>query len=240
MDEPGRPAGRAVSAVPVAVLLAACALAALLSHRLVFVGAIVVLLLVPCVRSPRRRLYLWGVGVSAGALFLLTPWIENVGSHPFWHGPIVPVIGELTVTREELASAGLAALRLAAVGLAFAVYALRVDHDSLLGAAGWARRSSLAVALATRLVPALERDAAGLVESLRGRGVVVEGARARARLLSPLLAGSLERGLNLAEAMEARGFGRPGRTRMPRPPWSSLDRVALAAAPLVVAGAVWL
>jgi energy-coupling factor transporter transmembrane protein EcfT len=27
------------------------------------------------------------------------------------------------------------------------------------------------------------------------------------RLLSPLLAGSLERGLNLAEAMEARGYG---------------------------------
>ena len=34
--------------------------------------------------------------------------------------------------------------------------------------------------------------------------------RGRARLLSPLLAGSLERALNLAEAMEARGYGRPG------------------------------
>jgi len=220
--------------------VAALALAALVSDQLAFVAAIVVVLLVPCLRSPRRRLYLFGVGVSAGALFLLTPWIENIGSHPFWPGPILPVIGELTVTREELRSAALAALRLAAVGLAFAVYALRVDHDSLLGASGWARRSSLGVALATRLVPTLERDAVGLVESLRGRGVVVEGARARARLLSPLLAGSLERGLNLAEAMEARGFGRAGRTRAPRPSWSRLDRLALVAAPFVVMGALWL
>ena len=68
--------------------------------------------------------------------------------------------------------------------------------------------------------PTLERDAAGLVEALRGRGARVEGMRARARLLSPLLAGSLERGLNLAEAMEARGFGRAGRTRAPAPPWT--------------------
>src|SRR5204863_453855 len=90
----------------------------------------------------------------------------------------------------------------------FAAYALWLDHDRLVQAAGFARRSVLAVALATRLVPALERDAVGLVEALRGRGVEPEGLRGRARLVSPLLAGSLERSLNLAEAMEARGFGR--------------------------------
>ena len=49
--------------------------------------------------------------------------------------------------------------------------------------------------------------------SLRGRGVELSPMR----LLSPLLAGSLERGLNVAEAMEARGYGRPGRTRAPLP-----------------------
>ena len=76
----------------------------------------------------------------------------------------------------------------------------------------------LAVALATRLLPTLERDAAGYVEALRGRGLVVEGVRGRARLISPLVAGSLERSLNLAESMEARGFGRPGRTRAPSSP----------------------
>jgi energy-coupling factor transport system permease protein len=108
-------------------------------------------------------------------------------------------------------------------------------------AAGFARRSVLAVALATRLVPALERDAAGLVEALRGRGVQPEGLRGRARLLSPLLAGSLERSLNLAEAMEARGFGRSGATRLPQPGWGTRERLALAGAVLaVVVGVLWL
>jgi energy-coupling factor transporter transmembrane protein EcfT len=76
---------------------------------------------------------------------------------------------------------------------------------------------------------------------LRGRGIVVEGVRGRATLLSPLLAGSLERGLGLAEAMEARGYGRPGATRRPAPPWGLADRACLVVAPAVaVAGALWL
>jgi energy-coupling factor transporter transmembrane protein EcfT len=231
-----------VSAVPAAALLAALGLAALLAHSIWTVAAIVLILLVPCLRAPRahRRLYLATVAISAGMVFVLWPWLQTTGSHPFWHGPIVPVLGELTVTREELRLGALYALRFAAVGLASAAYVLLLDHDRLLGSASWARRSALAVALATRLLPTLERDAVGLVEALRGRGVEVEGVRARARLLSPLLAGSLERGLNLAEAMEARGFGRSGRTRVPRAPWTLTDRLALAAAPLIALGALWL
>jgi energy-coupling factor transport system permease protein len=173
-------------------------------------------------------------------VFVLSPWLQNTGSHPLFQGPIVPVLGELSVTREELWLAALYALRFAAVGLASGAYVLLLDHDRLLGAASWARRSALAVALATRLVPTLERDAAGLVVALRGRGVEVRGLRAHACLLSPLLAGSLERGLNLAEAMEARGFGRPGRTRVPPPAWTLVDRLALVAAALIAVGALWL
>jgi energy-coupling factor transport system permease protein len=132
-------------------------------------------------------------------------------------------------------------LRLTALALAFAAYALLLDHDRLVQAAGFARRSVLTIALATRLVPTLERDASGLVESLRGRGLEVRGVRGRARLLGPLLAGSLERALNLAEAMEARGYGLPGATRASRPRWSALDRLALVAAAMLVAmGALWL
>jgi energy-coupling factor transport system permease protein len=99
------------------------------------------------------------------------------------------------------------------------------------------RRSPVAVGLATRLVPLLERDARDLRLALRGRNVELGAVRQ----LSPLLAGSLERGLNLAEAMEARGYGRVGRTRAPRPPWHVVDWLALVAAvALVVVGAVWL
>ena len=164
-------------------------------------------------------------------MFLLTPFVEVIGSHPLWTGPTIPVLGRLDVTTEELSNGLFQALRL----VAFAVYALLLDHDRLLASAGWARRSTVAVALATRLVPLLERDARDLRLALRGRGVELSAMRQ----LSPLLAGSLERGLNLAEAMEARGYGRPERTRAPRAPWNWLDRLALVASALVVAVGVW-
>jgi len=226
-----------------AALLAGLAAAALLAHRTVSVAVIATVLLVVCLRAPaeRRRLYLIGALVSGLTVVIVTPFVETIGSHPLWTGPTVPVLGRLDVTSEELRNGLFQGLRLTAVALAFAAYALLLDHDRLVQAAGFARRSVLAIALATRLVPTLERDAAGLVESLRGRGVEVSGLRGRARLLSPLLAGSLERALNLAEAMEARGYGRPGATRAPRPGWTVRDRAALVAATaVVVIGALWL
>jgi len=232
-----------VNPVAAAIVLAAAACAALLADRIVSVAAIAAVLLALCLHAPssRRRLYLVGTLVSAAGLFLLTPLVEVIGVHVLWAGPTLPVLGPLDVTVEELRSGAFQALRLAAVGLAFAVYALRLDHDRLLRSARVGGRSLLAVALAIRIVPTLERDAAGLVEALRGRGVAVEGMRSRAALLGPLLAGSLERGLNLAEAMEARGYGRPGRTRLPSPAWTLTDRGAVAAAAaLVAAGALWL
>jgi energy-coupling factor transport system permease protein len=228
---------------PALALLAAAAAAALLADHTVSVAVLAVVLLAVCLTAPRRRRwpYFAGALISAGTVFVVTPFVETIGSHPLWNGPVVPVLGSIDVTREEISGAAYQALRLAAVALAFSAYALLLDHDRLLAAARWGRRSVLAVALATRLMPTLERDATGLVEALRGRGVAVEGVRGRARLLSPLLAGSLERGLNLAEAMEARGFGRPGGTRAPRPSPTALDRAALGAAPLLVAiGALWL
>ena len=113
--------------------------------------------------------------------------------------------------------------------------------NRLVSAAGFGRRSALAVALATRLVPTLERDGAGLAEAVRGRGIRVDGFRGHARLVAPLVAGSLERAANLGEAMEARGFGRPGHTKAPHPNWGWLDRIAVTGAGiLVAAAALWL
>jgi len=232
-----------VRPAPAAALLFASAAAALLARHTASVAVLAVLLLLVCLRAPgaRRWPYLVGALGSSAALFVVTPFVERLPGTVFWSGPAVPVIGTLDVTSTELSGALFNALRLAAVSLAFAAYALLLDHDRLVQAAGFARRSVLAVVLATRLVPALERDAAGLVEALRGRGIEPGGLRGRARLLSPLLAGSLERSLNLAEAMEARGFGRSGATRLPPPTWTVVDRGALVAAGLAIAvGALWL
>jgi energy-coupling factor transport system permease protein len=233
-----------VSPVPAALLLAAAGTAALLADRLWAVATIAAVLLVICLRAPvgRRRVYLFGALTTGLGVFLLSPllWSSPNGTI-LWEGPTMPVLGPLDVTTTELYEAALNALRLTALGLAFAAYSLLLDHDRLVAAAGVARRSALAVALATRLVPSLERDAVGLAESVRGRGLRLAGARGYATLLSPLVAGSLERASSLAEAMEARGFGRTGATRAPRPPWSTRDRLALPlAALLVLVAALWL
>ena len=229
---------------PAAALLAAAGIAALLAERLWGVAAITLVLLMICLRAPaeRRGVYLFGALSTGLGVLVLSPllWSSPEGT-VLWEGPTIPVLGPLDVTTTELFDAALNGLRLTALALAFTAYALLLDHDRLVAAAGFARRSALAVALATRLVPSLERDAAGLAEAVRGRWIRLEGARGYATLLSPLVAGSLERATSLAEAMEARGFGRSGTTRAPRPPWSTRDWLALpAAALIVVVAALWL
>lgn len=233
-----------LSPVPAALALAAAGTAALLTDRVWAVGAMAAALLALCLRAPARGRwpYLYGSLTAGLSVFVLSPLFNTAGGGTLlWEGPTIPVVGPLDVTSAELGQAALNGLRLVALALAFAAYALLLDHDRLVAGVRAARRSALAVALATRLVPTLQRDAAGLAEAIRGRGVELRGARGYASLLSPLVAGSLERATNLAEAMEARGFGRAGATRAPRPPWTRTDRLALAgAAALVVAAALWL
>jgi energy-coupling factor transport system permease protein len=216
----------------------------LLAERLAVVAAIALVLLALCLRAPagRRRVYLFGALSTGLGVLVLSPFLwSSPDGTVLWEGPTLPVLGPLDATTTELYEAALNALRLTALALAFSAYALLLDHDRLVFAAGWARRSALAVALATRLVPSLERDAAGLAEAVRGRGVQLQGVRGYATLLSPLVAGSLERASSLAEAMEARGFGRTGSTRAPRPGWSRSDRLALPlAAALVLGVGLWL
>ena len=210
-----------VSAGPATALLAAAAIAAFLIDGIAALAAMTVILLLICLRAPvqRRWLYIGGALFSALGVIVISPltWSSGGGTL-LWEGPTLPVIGPLDLSTDEIQIAIVNGLRLAVVALAFSAYTLLVDHDRLVSAAGFARRSALAVALATRLVPSLERDAAGFAESVRGRGVELHGVRGYAMLLSPLVAGSLERATGLAEAMEARGFGRSETTRAPRPP----------------------
>jgi energy-coupling factor transporter transmembrane protein EcfT len=232
-----------LSPAPAALSLAAVGAAALLIDRLWAIGVLTAALLALALRAPRRvrRPYLYGALTAGLSVFLLSPLFNSAGGgRLLWEGPTLPVLGTLDVTTDEVWQAALNGLRLTALALAFAVYALLLDHDRLVSGARVARRSALAVALATRLVPSLQRDAVGLVEAVRGRGVEVSGVRGYAPLLSPLVAGSLERATNLAEAMEARGYGRTGATRAPQPPWTSVDRLSLVgAAALVVVALTW-
>ena len=120
-----------MSPVPAAALLASLAVLALATERAWVVAVIAAVLLAACLRAPRARRwsYLAGTLVSSLSLFVLSPLLSHEGSHVLWEGPTA---ARARVSRRDERGArdgGDQALRLAAVGLAFAAYALLLDLD---------------------------------------------------------------------------------------------------------------
>ena len=118
-----------------------------------------------------------------------------------------PLLGQVNVTAESLAAGATIGLRAMAVMIAAAVYSACVDPDRVLRLLRpIAGRSALTATLISRLVPVAARDAARLREAARLRGPaaapVGRGAFARR-----LLAGSLDRSVDVAATLELRGYG---------------------------------
>jgi energy-coupling factor transport system permease protein len=103
-----------------------------------------------------------------------------------------------------------------------------VDPDELLRVfRRFSYRSALTAALATRLVPVLARDAARMSDASRCR----PRPPGRLSVSRAALAGALERAVDVAAALEVRGYALAGRPRRRRRRWSRHDlRVAGAAA----------
>jgi energy-coupling factor transport system permease protein len=119
------------------------------------------------------------------------------------------------VTAEALAEGGVLALRIAVVLGAFAVHSACVDPDQVLRLLRpLARRSALTATLIARLVPLAAADHARLGEAaaLRGPDATPVG---RAALARRLVAGSLDRAVDVAATLELRGYARgaPGSAR---------------------------
>jgi energy-coupling factor transport system permease protein len=121
-----------------------------------------------------------------------------------------PLLGRVDVTAEALAEGLVLGLRAAVVMVVFAVYSACVDPDRVLRALRpLAGRSALTATLVSRLVPVTAADAARLRDaaSLRGPGASPVG---RASLARRLLAGSLDRAVDVAATVELRGYGLEG------------------------------
>ncbi len=118
-----------------------------------------------------------------------------------------PLLGRVDVTGEAIAEGLALGLRAAVVMVAFAVYSACVDPDRVLRALRpLAGRSALTATLISRLVPVTAADAARLRDAgrLRGPGAAPVG---RAPLARRLLAGSLDRAVDVAATVELRGYG---------------------------------
>jgi energy-coupling factor transport system permease protein len=131
------------------------------------------------------------------------------------HGLWLPLLGSTDVSAEALAEGGVLALRIVVVLMAFAVHTACVDPDRTLRLLRpLARRSALTATLIARLVSLAAADHVRLGEAaaLRGPGAAPVG---RAALARRLVAGSLDRAVDVAATLELRGYARgaPGSAR---------------------------
>jgi energy-coupling factor transport system permease protein len=122
-----------------------------------------------------------------------------------------PVLGQVNVTAESLAAGAAIGLRAMAVMIAAGVYSACVDPDRVLRLLRpLAGRSALTATLISRLVPVAARDAGRLREAARLRGPAAASV-GRGALARRLLAGSLDRSVDVAATLELRGYGLSGR-----------------------------
>lgn len=135
------------------------------------------------------------VGIMALAWFLLSLWVL------------------------DLDAAVVAALRLVALTTVFFLLFRTTppyDLGNALVKSGLPYEVAFVFSTALQFVPVIQRKAQNVFDAQRSRGIPLEpGLRALRyypALMAPLLVQSFELADQLAEAMESRGFGRPGRT----------------------------
>lgn len=148
----------------------------------------------------------------------------------------LPVLGHTDVTLEATAYGGVLGLRAFVLILCGALYTAAVDPDEVLKLFRRVSfRSALTATLATRMVPMLARDAHRLADAQRCR----PGASAsRLALMRAASAGALDRALDVAAALETRGYGAARTPPRARRPYSRHYLAFAAAAVALVALAV--
>ena len=151
----------------------------------------------------------------------------------------LPVFGQTDITLEATVYGAVLGVRAVALILCGALYTVAVDPDEVLGLfRRFSFHSALTATLATRMVPVLARDARRLAEAQRCRP---GPPPSRVQLMRATTAGVLDRALDVAAALEVRGYGaarrQGGRSRV-RKPYSRHDIAFGGAAVALVAVAI--
>lgn len=162
-------------------------------------------------RNPTARS--WGAFVRLGAIMWLIsiPFVvllSHGGSIVLFRIPrAIPIIGG-PVTLEALLYSFTGGLAIIALLLIFATYNVAVDQGRLLRLTpGFLYQAGIVTGIAVAFVPQMVATWQSIREAQQVRGHKVRGLRDLLPLLLPLLVTGLERAMNLAESMEARGFG---------------------------------
>lgn len=182
-------------------------------------------------------------GLALGVVFVAVNAIAaQRGDTILVRGWDVPVLGQIDVSAEALIEGAVLAGRVVVVMLAFAVMSASVDPDRLLRLLRpLARRSALTATLIARMAPLAARDHDRLREAAQLRGPAAAPV-GRGTLLRRLVAGALDRAVDVAATLELRGYahGAP-RAASQRPAGRRSKRFAaagMAIIALAIAGRV--
>jgi energy-coupling factor transport system permease protein len=149
-----------------------------------------------------------------------------------------PIFGQVDITLEAIVAGVSIGLRAAVTMVAFCVYSACVDPDKVLRALRpVAARSALTATLVSRLVPVAAADAGRLRDAaqLRGPGAAEVGKGPLARRL---LAGSLDRAVDVAATLELRGYSLGGPRAARRREPSRFDARFYTVAAVILAVAI--
>jgi energy-coupling factor transport system permease protein len=188
----------------------------------------------------RLRPLLITIGSATATAVALDLLLGHSGAHVLLRIPSgVPVIGG-PITVEAMLYGLVVGLGVSACVLAVAPLSRALDPHELVDALpSMLHRTATAGAAALNLVPGLVRSAGAVRDAQRMRGWRPGGVRSWSELLVPVAVTAMEDSLQLAEAMEARGYGSGARTRFSPPRLRRGDLAvlltALAAVALIVA-----
>ena len=167
-------------------------------------------------RRPEARLRPLAAGLVLSGLIavVVTVAVSHAGSDVLLRIPGgIPVLGG-AVTVEAIVYGVTTALGIAAVVCAVAPLSLALQPHQLIDALPpLLTRTGAVVGTAVNLLPGLGRSAAEIRDAQRMRGWRARRVREWPDLAVPVVLTALERSMQLAEAMEARGYAATARTR---------------------------
>jgi len=147
----------------------------------------------------------------------------------------IPAVGG-PYTLEALAFGAAGGITIAAAILAVAPFSLLLEpHDIVDALPDALARSGAAIAASLNLVPEVGATFVQVSEAQRMRGWRPRGPRSWAEVVVPVVLTSVESSLQLAESMEARGFGSGPRTHVDPPRMSAGDWLVTACAGAAIA-----
>jgi energy-coupling factor transport system permease protein len=167
---------------------------------------------------------------------LINPLVNQSGLTVIARLGDLPILGHTDITLEATAYGAILGVRAMILILCGALYTAAVDPDEVLRLF---RRvsfhSALTATLATRLVPVLVRDSKRFADAQRCRPGTPPS---RLRLVRAASSGVLDRALDVAAALEVRGYGAARRPPRSRRPWSRHDLAFLASAFAIAATSI--